>query len=440
MQALSVPTEIHPDSRRRNRAVRLTFGASAAAKIVAMLCTLAQVPIALRYLGPESYGLWIVLMSFYGLLTFLDFGLGAGLQQQFTVAFAAGDQERLRRTFTTGVRALFAVGVAITASALPLAWFAPWADWLGLVDPTLRAQAPAAVALIVLGCLVNLPANAVACLAAGVQQHWRHSIWNAATNGLTLSVVWLAAAQRWGFLPLVAASALLPVLQNVGMGWQLRRLLGWRGTSPGGLPREEARRMWHASALLAVPQFALAALGWMPALAISFGAGAQTVTAFNLLQRLFGPVVNGHAVVLAPLWPIYAEARLRGDAAWMGRARLWMWLVTGGAIASLGGIALGSEMLLRWWLNSATVAVGSTLTWAAAGWFALSVLLKHFHLQLLGEGRTRSLATHATLAFAAATTGLVAGAAWAGPSAALALGTAGLLCGVPGLAWAASRR
>ena len=62
--------------------------ASVLAKVASMLCTLAQVPIALHYLGAESYGLWIVLMSIFGLLNFVDFGIGVGMQQKMAEAYA----------------------------------------------------------------------------------------------------------------------------------------------------------------------------------------------------------------------------------------------------------------------------------------------------------------------------------------------------------------
>ena len=72
---------------RRERAIRLTVAASVGAKAFSMLCTFAQVPVALHYLGTEAYGLWITLLSIVLVLSSVDFGLGVGMQHAMARAF-----------------------------------------------------------------------------------------------------------------------------------------------------------------------------------------------------------------------------------------------------------------------------------------------------------------------------------------------------------------
>ena len=78
-------------------------------------------PIALHYLGAEGYGLWIALMSTYGLLNFVDFGLGVGMQQKMAVAYGQEDWTQLRRTFISGVAALAVLGLVCLAVLHPKA-------------------------------------------------------------------------------------------------------------------------------------------------------------------------------------------------------------------------------------------------------------------------------------------------------------------------------
>src|ERR1019366_5170850 len=75
-----VPVTTPSNVLRRERAIRLTVAASAGAKGVSAVCTLLQVPLALHYLGTEAYGFWVTLFSIVIVLNFVDFGLGAGMQ------------------------------------------------------------------------------------------------------------------------------------------------------------------------------------------------------------------------------------------------------------------------------------------------------------------------------------------------------------------------
>ena len=406
-----------------------------------MLCTVAQVPVALHYLGPESYGLWIALMSVYGLLNFVDFGLGVGMQQKMAEAFAQNDARRLRQTFHSGVAALALLGAAGLLAGLPLAWLGDWGRWFGVTDPVLRNQAPAALALIVLGFGLGLPGNAVVRLGGALQLGRWHAVWNATGNGLTLLVVWLITRADAGFLALVAASALLPTVQNLGLWWQLRRRLDWRGPGEGLLPRAEWRGFLRASFLFTFPQFSIAALNWLPPLVISLGAGAGAVTAFNLIQRLLGPLSQGQVILLTPLWPAYTEARLRGDWLWLRRAERRALATSLALIAAMGLACASAEPLIRLWVGSAAVPLDPRLIWLTGLWSALLIVGLHYVFFLVGLDRLRALAFHAALGGTAAVAGLLIGGLQHGAVEALALGCIGYAAfGLPGMIVASYRR
>lgn len=437
MPSVAHDTASPSHSERRTRAARLTLTGSAAAKVFAMLCTFAQVPIALRHLGGEGYGLWITLMSVFGLLHFVDFGLGVGMQREMSAAFARDDRTRLRQAFASGFTALTVLGAGCLVIGLPLAWWGDWGAWFKVADPQLRAETPAALAVLVAAFALGLPGNAVAHLAAATQLHWWHSLWNALGNGLTLLAVWLAARSGWSFLPFVAVTALLPAVQNAGMWWQLRRRFGWQGRGPGLLSRTEFGQMLRASSLFAVPQLTQAALGWLPAFVISLGAGAGAVTAYNLLQRLCSPITHGHGVMLMPLWPMYAEARVRGDRAWLHAARDKALRATLAGIVGIAIISWQVPMLVRLWVGTTVTPPAASLTWAAATWFALHLLSRHLHYYLLGLDRLRPLALYSLLGFSGAAVGLLAGSHLGGAGWTIALGSVGFgLLGLPGLALA----
>jgi O-antigen/teichoic acid export membrane protein len=179
--------------------------ASTGAKIFSVLCTLAQVPLALRTLGAEAYGLWITLVGLTTLFNFVDFGLGVGMQRTMADAYGRDDHAHLRRAFFSGAAVLSLLGVVTLALGLPLALLLPWGDTLNITEPALLPQAGPALAIALSAWALALPSNAVARLAAAVQRGWIHAGWIAAGSALSLATTAWAAHAGWGFLSFLAA-------------------------------------------------------------------------------------------------------------------------------------------------------------------------------------------------------------------------------------------
>jgi O-antigen/teichoic acid export membrane protein len=381
---------------RRERAIRLTVAASVGAKAFSMLCTFAQVPVALHYLGTEAYGLWITLLSIVLVLSSVDFGLGVGMQHAMARAFGNDDMESMRRTFWTGGAALLALGLAVLLVGIPIARYSAWQDILRISEPGLRADAANGLSLAIAAFVVGLPLNAATRLAAALQRGWMNAGWIAFGSALSLGLVVSAAAGHWGFLWFLAASLLVPTVQGIGMAVHLLLSLGWSLLPTRLAPGSEIRRMLRSSLYYAIPQFGMALLQSAPAVAISMAAGSSAVTGYNLLLRLFSPFQQGQVILLTPVWPAYTEAHERADHAWNERTLRR----TLGAFAALSaGVALvawQSHALLSIWVGVSADKVPKGLAALVAAWIILQMAAQPFLYYLIGVGRLRELAWLAT--------------------------------------------
>lgn len=430
---------IQPDhAPRRERAIRLTVASSIAAKAFSVACTLAQVPIALRYLGPEAYGLWITLVSVLNVLNFVDFGLGVGLQHALARAFGKDDAATLRRTFWTGAALLTGLAAAAALIGAPLALFSPWADLLGVKDAALRAEVATAMLITVLAFAAGLPFNAVSRLAAAVQQGWRHALWIAAGSLLSLGAVIAAAAFDWGFRCFLAAALSVPVLQGAGLFLQLTRNLRWPLRPQAPLPFGAQRELLGHSLLFALPQTGLALLQTLPPLAIAATSGAAAVTAFNVLSRLLNPLQQAQILFLTPLWPAYTEAHTRGEHRWVARMLQRSWAASALLALALAGVAAVSPTLVTWWLGT-SLPLQPALIVAVAAWCVAQVALQPPLYHLIGIGELRALA-RASLPGLAIATAVLFWPIMPTPAAVLAGGAAAIALGVLPPLLLASRR
>ncbi len=428
-----------PDvQQRRTRAVRLTVAASAGAKIFSVVCTLAQVPVVLNYIGTEGYGLWITLVSVTVLLNFVDFGLGIGMQQAMAAAYGRDDNDGIRRAFFTGVAALGALAGLVLVAGIPIAWFGDWADTLKITDAGLRAQSNVVIAITVAACALTLPLNAGPRLAAAVQRGWIQAGWIAGGSATSLLVAFWAAHAHWSFPAFITVTALMPVAQGIGLIVHLALRLRWPASGVRLLDSAETRDLYRASAWVALPQFGMALLQAAPPLAISLVDGPAAVTGFNLLMRLFSPVMHGQTLMLAPLWPAYTEAQVRNDHRWIKRAFGSSLLGAAAFAACLIAITWQADTLVGWWVHQPGAAPAGIVAWGICAWAVVQVFGQPLFNLLIGLGRMKPLAWWGTVGASAAAVGLFC----ANESTAHVLigGTLGLaLVWLPGLAWASAQ-
>lgn len=420
--------------------MRLTVTASIGAKVVSVLCTLAQVPLALHSLGTEAYGVWITLFNVMVMLNLVDFGLGVRMQKSMAQALGEDDYVRMQRVFLSGAAALGLLSLATLLIGLPLALGWDWSEALHIHDATLRAQAGPALALAIGAFALGLPLNASARLAAAAQRGWIHAGWIAVGSAITLGIVAWAAWIRCGFLSFVAVTVLVPTIQGIGLTVHLWRSLEWKWSDAALLPRSEWRGHVHESLSFGVPQLALAVAQSAPPLALMLAAGPVASATFNVLQRLFSPFVQAQIIFLTPLWPAFTEAQVRGDAAWVRRAFNQSLLVTGCAIILVAGMTWQADTLLHWWLGAKAPDSGPVLAWLVAAWTITLLAWQPPLYLLVGTGRPVTLMLWGTVGPALAIAGMF-GLSSLGFGAIGTLGgaTAGLFLGWPGLMLAARR-
>src|SRR3954464_8085519 len=95
----------------RSRAVGMFFATSLAARALGISCQLLQVPIAMKALGSEAFGLWMTLTSIGTVITFADFGVGQGAQNKLAEAFAAQRDEWARELWDSSLVFFGALGL-----------------------------------------------------------------------------------------------------------------------------------------------------------------------------------------------------------------------------------------------------------------------------------------------------------------------------------------
>jgi O-antigen/teichoic acid export membrane protein len=85
--------------------------------------------------------------------------------------------------------------------------------------------------------------------------------------------------------------------------------------------------------------------------------GAEAVTQYSVPERMFSLITLITAMVLAPLWPAYAEAKARGDHGWVKRTLIRSLFIGVGFSALLASVLLFTgPLIIRLWVGDAVTA------------------------------------------------------------------------------------
>jgi O-antigen/teichoic acid export membrane protein len=358
---------------RWRRAILAAF-ANGGARAVGLLVLLVSVPLTLHHLGPERYGLWMSITGLLAVMTMADLGLGNGLVTALARADGRDDRGTAGRIVSSGV--LVVSGIALLLGLVFAACY-PAITWTSVynLQPGLAAEEAGPATATLVGCmLLGLPLGLITKVRLAHQEGFALGLWDTVGQACTLAAVLAAVHGGAGLPTLILAMVGPPVLTNaIHAGW-----MAWR--RPWLLPRlrqldtATARSLLSTGSLYLVLQLASMAMVAIDPFLAAHRLGPDAVAELSVTQRLTGilPAITG--LFWLPLWPAYAEAIARGDAAFVRSAfRRCLGIGLGLALLTTASLWLGGGALVQLWVHDA-VEPSSGLILACASWAGFAVV------------------------------------------------------------------
>jgi O-antigen/teichoic acid export membrane protein len=294
-----------PEGRamERYRRVALTTVSGALAKGLTFLTLLVSIPLVVRYLGAERYGLWITITSVVALLGFADLGIGSGVLNAVSEAHGRNDRSAAHTYVSNGFFLLIGIallGALLFAIAYP---YVAWARVFNVASAEATREAGPAIAVLFACFALNLPLTIVQRVQLGYQEGFISNLWQAGGSLIALVVLLLAIWQKAGLPWLVLAMAGVPVLASAG-NWlhTFRWSRSWLSPSWRLVQVPASLRLGRIGSLFFVLQLAGALAFASDNVIASQVLGAPAAARFSIAHRLFmvAPFVVG--LVTMPVW------------------------------------------------------------------------------------------------------------------------------------------
>ncbi len=359
-QATAPASSDRNEQRRlyRDLQARRTTGAGLVAKFLYIFVRMASIPLSLRFLGADRYGLWLAAGSLVNWIGLFELGIGSGLVNALSSAGGYTDFRRMREHISTGlVAALSLCGFGVLLVVATSRWNGV-AGILGVASrPELRRDGQALV--LIAGCCFafSIVTNVLNQIWLGLQQGYFGQI--AFMGGTVLSLILLVnLTLSGGSLREFALVMGTPVL--VAYLILAIYFFGWR--MPWLRPASEAFRFSSLKLLggtgvfLTIAQAGDLVILCTSNLLISSRVGPEQVPRFAISYSLLMFVQSVCLHVIQPRWPAYSEAMALGEWQYVRRTFLKTVAITvaimGSALACFG---VAGRWMIRLWAGEAAV-------------------------------------------------------------------------------------
>ena len=356
---------------------------SVVARFMNIGVTLLSMPIMLHRYGEESFGIWMTVTGIVGFLTFVDFGVGAGLQNKISKFCAVNKRSAARAYISTSY--LFMGGMVLVMTVLGLIFInlIPIGLLVKISDVESAKLVVRVLSAVYVALMVNVISGLVSRLLMGMQLTYISSY--LLMYGRILGLLFVFASVNWGW-PLVVVSALYAGAPGiVGIVYTpvfFAKNADW-------IPRLEffkfsvAKELVADGFLVVLAQLTAGLRMNMPVWVLASGVGLAAVSSFSTNQRVFTLFGILLSMGMQNLWPAYSDAYHKKDYKWIFLCMKRVWLLTSISFIFILPLSMifGKKAVFLWlgnesMLPSASLILGLTLwSWVSCYCVSYAVLL-----------------------------------------------------------------
>lgn len=272
----------------------------------------------LDYLGKESYGIWITLVSVLTWFSYLDFGLGNGLRNKLAEAFAKNEY-KLARIFVSTTYAVFAAALIILYFIFLLVY--QNIEWTSVFNtsPLLQDELNKLVFFVFTFFTINFVLKLVGFIVTADQKPAINGLFSFLVNLITVLVVFILVKTASSSLLLLGTlSTAVPVLV-----FFIASIILFKTRYKEISPSLKFVNLKYSKDLIGlgfqffVIQAASLIVFATDNMIITQIFGPNEVTPYNIAYRYFNYIPIVFLIILNPLWSAYTEAYVKEDTQWI---------------------------------------------------------------------------------------------------------------------------
>lgn len=319
-------------------------------KAIAMLASFLAIPLMIRYLGQEQYGIWSTLLTVMSWIVFFDLGVGNGLRNKVAEALAKNNRKEAAEYIASGYILIGLIAVALWVLVTGASFFVTWQtvfNTMTISEATLRLTVQVAVFFIVLNFWIGL----ISALFGAVQKTSMTALGQLISNVLALLFVFFLIKTTDATISYLAlAYGISMVTGNIILSLRFyQQHSELRPTS--SLDKKHITPLLSIGLKFFTIQIAVLVIFTTDKMLITQLFGPEYVTQYDVIFKLFSVITLAHTLVSAPLWSAYTDAYHRGDVVWIKRMLHKQHIIYIGVVLSVLIMGLLAKPVISIWIG-----------------------------------------------------------------------------------------
>ena len=358
-------------------------------KCVSIAISFLLIPLALNYLNPVKYGIWLTLTSVIGWFAFFDLGLGNGLRNKLAEALAKNDNE-LARTYISTSYAIMSITIGLVYLLFVLVF--PFINWSFILNtpPEMNEEINRLIFIVFSFFCLQFIIKLISMILKADQRSAISGGINTFASLLSLIIVFVLTKTTngsllWLSIGISAANLISPLIATLWyFGTDYKHLI----PSIKYVKLNSAKDLMGLGFLFFIMQFAALILFSTDSFIIDQLYGPEEVTPYNIAFKYFSLVTMGFAIITTPFWTAYTDAYHKRDFDWIKRItkklKIFWLLLAFGVI----GMLFFANTFYEIWIGT-QIKIPFILSASMACWVLISSWTSLFGNFLSGVGKIR---------------------------------------------------
>ena len=290
-------------------------------KGLSILLSFLLVPMTIKYIKPDLYGVWLTMTSLIGWVTMFDIGLSNGLKNKLSESLAVNKQDLAKTLVSTSYFIIFIFAFVLYLVFLVIHQFVDWQDVFNahFVNSNKLRNA---VHLVMVFFLLKFVTDIINVVSAAYQMVALGSLILLLNNlGLTIALWILIKTTTPDFLTFASVLSIVPFFITLIISTILF-LIKFRAVIPSfrEIKIKKTKGIFNLGIQFFVLQIVFVVVFQTDNFLISYFFNPAEVTNFNIAYKYHSILAIIFSILLAPYWTAFNEAFYRGDLKWIKNA------------------------------------------------------------------------------------------------------------------------
>jgi len=372
--------------------------ASLVIKCISILISFLLIPLALNYLNPVKYGIWLTLISVIGWFGFFDLGIGNGLRNKLGEAFAKNDRE-MAKTYISTSYALLTLIIGLVYVCFVIIF--PYLNWTYILNtpPEMNEEITKLMFIVFSFFSLQFIIKHISMILRADQRSAVSGGINTFASLLSLIIVFILTKSTngsllWLSVGVSAANIISPLIATL---WFFAKDYKELRPSFRYVKFKYAKELMSIGFMFFIMQFASLILFSTDNFIIAQLFGPEEVTPYNIAFKYFSIITMLFGIITTPFWSAYTDAYHKGDFEWIRRITSKLSIFWFLLIVLVGLMLLGSGLFYKIWVGE-NIQVPFLLSACMAVWVLISAWTTIYANFLSGVGKIRLSLYHSIFA------------------------------------------